>query len=408
MHARIVSLSLVAGLAATLALPTRAVALDVYALGVGASSNTIVRFDSATPGTVSGPSAVAGLTAGDTLVGIDFRPATDELVGLAVNGNTARLYRIDPADLTASSIGAATVNAIAGATAFGVDFNPTVDRLRVVNNLASDGAGGNANNFRLNPNDGSLVNVDADIDVTGLPGGNANAPEIAVAYSNSVANAASTTLFGLVSGGDRLVTNGGAAPDFSTLQNVDLLGQDTSNNAGFDIAGSPEQAFAILEGGGVSRFFTIDLATGAATLVGTIGTGSIDFGGMSIRRATVRQLAAAICGRTPAAAAAVSTSALVTPVFGGDTPCLTLCQKWTAVCRKIAGTLKTCWQNAGKQTAAAGKLRCIDLAGDDKKECVAAIKVEQTDLKLFLATDLESAVAFCLGAGVAQCLANCS
>lgn len=256
-------------------------AFEIIALGVGANANSIVRFDSATPATTVGPLAVTGLTG--TLVGIDRRPATGELVGLAVNGNTALLYRIDLATGAATSIGSATVNTIAGATSFGMDFNPTVDRIRVVNNLASDGAGGNANNFRLNAADGTLVAVDPDLSFTGLPGGNGNAPEVAIAYSNNLANPGGvTTIFGIVSGGDRLVMNGGAGPGFPTLQNVGLLGVDTSNNAAFDITGPANLAFAILEVGGVSGLYTVDLTTGAATLVGTVGTGTIDFGGMAL------------------------------------------------------------------------------------------------------------------------------
>jgi hypothetical protein len=152
----------------------------------------------------------------------------------------------------------------------------------VVNNLASDGAGGNANNFRLNPNDGSLVAVDADLDFTGLPGGNANAPEVAVAYTNNFDNqGGATTLHGIVSGGDRLVINGGAAPGFPTLSNVGLLGVDTSNNAGLDISGVNNIARAILEVGGVSGLYNIDLTTGAASLVGNVGNGTVDFGSLT-------------------------------------------------------------------------------------------------------------------------------
>jgi len=153
-----------------------------------------------------------------------------------------------------------------------------VDRIRVVNNLASDGAGGNANNFRLNPNDGVLAGIDPDLDFTGLPGGNANAPSTAVAYANSFAGAATTTLFGIVTGGDRLVTHGGAAPGFPTLQNVGLLGVDTSNNVGFDIQTQTSLnniGFAALQTGAESEFYTINLTTGAATLVGDIANATV-------------------------------------------------------------------------------------------------------------------------------------
>lgn len=59
----------VIGLAALVVLgrPGAAAALDVYALAVGANANAIVRFDSATPGTISGPTPVTGLGGTDAI-----------------------------------------------------------------------------------------------------------------------------------------------------------------------------------------------------------------------------------------------------------------------------------------------------------------------------------------------------
>jgi hypothetical protein len=251
---------------------------NLLALGVGADANKLVRFAADAPGTVA-TSALTGLGA-STLVGIDVRPRTGELVGVAVNGNVTSLFRIDPASNAATLIGSATVNSITGATAFGVDFDPVNDVIRVVDNLASDGAGGNANNFRLNPNTGALIAVDPDLDFTGLPGGNANAPDVAIAYSNNFDGASTTTLFGLVSGGDRLVTHGGAAPGLPTLANVGATGFNTSNNAGFEIIGK-DTAIAIMEVGGKSSLFLIDLTTGSAMSLGQVGNGAVDFGGVT-------------------------------------------------------------------------------------------------------------------------------
>jgi hypothetical protein len=261
-------------------LESREVPARLVALGLGANANTLYRFDSATPGTVTS-TPVTGLGE-TTLVGIDYRPRTGQLIGIGVNGNSVTTYRIDLVSGVATVVGSATVNSISGATAFGVDFNPTVDRIRVVNNLASDGAGANVNNFRLNPNDGSLTAVDPDLDFAGMPGGAANAPEIAVAYTNSFDNqGGATTLHGLVSGGDRLVINGGAGPGFPSLQNVGNLLVDISNNAGLTITGADNSAFAVLEVAGVSGLYTVNLQSGLATLVANVGDGSVDFGGLA-------------------------------------------------------------------------------------------------------------------------------
>jgi hypothetical protein len=388
-----------------------AAAIEVIALGVGATSNQIVRFDSATPGTIDGPTPVTGLGGGDTLVGIDSRPATGDLIGLAVNGNTATLYEIDPGSGAATLIGPAIVNTIAGATAYGIDFNPTVDRLRVANNLASDGAGGNANNFRLNPNTGGLTAVDPDLDFTGLPGGNANAPEVAVAYANNVEGATTTTLFGIVSGGDRLVQNGGVGPGFPTLQNVGVLGVDTSNNAGFDIGGSPEQGFAILEVGGVSGFYAIDLASGAATLVGNVGNGTIDFGSMALSiQTSLLNNAAVICGQPPSAAAEAALRPSIVPdAPDSDADCPALCRKWTSTCRGLVGAVRSCWKNAGNKIASIRNADCNTLSvSPERKSCRDVVKAEKDELKSFLAIDGQSGLTACAGTGLAECILSCS
>src|SRR4051812_1557160 len=55
-------------------------------------ANTLLRFDSTAPGTILSTIAVSGLQVGETLEGIDFRPANGQLYGL---GSTSRLYSID-------------------------------------------------------------------------------------------------------------------------------------------------------------------------------------------------------------------------------------------------------------------------------------------------------------------------
>src|SRR6186713_1398487 len=59
------------------------------------STNHLLAFDSAAAGTVT-TIPVTGLGAGETLIGIDHRPATGALYGLTIDaGNTGRLYVIN-------------------------------------------------------------------------------------------------------------------------------------------------------------------------------------------------------------------------------------------------------------------------------------------------------------------------
>ena len=267
-------------------LEAREVPAAAFALGIGANANNLFRFDTATPQTLTSTTAITGLAASDVLVGTDFRPSTGQLYGVAANvgANTVRVYTINPTTGVATGVGTAqNVATITGATKFGVDINPVADLIRVTTDLPSDGsaAASNTNNFRLNPTTGALVAIDADLDFTALPAG--SAPEVAVAYTNSFAGAPNTTtLFGIVSGTDRLAINGVVGTPGAVLLDVGALGVNTSIVAGLDIFGPANTAVAALNVGGVSQLYSVNLATGAATLINTIGAGTLAIGDLSV------------------------------------------------------------------------------------------------------------------------------
>src|SRR4051812_36116129 len=106
------------------------------------SGNDIARFDSGATGVVTSV-PITGLQAGESIVGIDVRPATQGLYGV---GSSSRVYTLNPLTGTATQVGAAGAFTLNG-TSFAFDFNPTVDRMRVVSNTGQ--------NLRLNP-DGTL------------------------------------------------------------------------------------------------------------------------------------------------------------------------------------------------------------------------------------------------------------
>jgi hypothetical protein len=244
-----------------LALGLTAIASAEPIVGLTTTNNLIV-FDSATPGTVSSPVAITGLQAGETLLGIDFRPATRTLYGL---GSTSRLYTIDTATGVATQVGSAGAFTLSG-TAFGFDFNPTVDRIRVV--------GSTGQNLRLNPNNGTLTGTDTALAYAiGDASAGATPRVVGSAYTNNFAGATTTTLYAIDSNLDILATQ--TPPNAGVLNTVGALGFDTSDLVGFDISGLTGQSFAALTAptGGSSQLFAIDLAGGTATLLGTIGTG---------------------------------------------------------------------------------------------------------------------------------------
>lgn len=240
-------------------------------------NNVLLRFDSATPAVFDRTVPITGLVAGDGVVGIDFRPATGQLYGLAVNGATAHLYRIDPSTGAATQVGGdIALPQSAGAaldSAFGFDFNPVVDRIRVVSIFRD--------NFRLNPDTGAVAGADTALSANFVAG---------VAYDRNLPGGAATTLYGINSSADGLVLQGGIdgmpSPNGGVITAIGPLGVDTSVLVGFDIA-PPAQggtAFAALfiSASGGSQLFTIDLATGQATSIGPIGSGTLAIDALAV------------------------------------------------------------------------------------------------------------------------------
>ncbi len=243
-----------------LGLVSQAQALTIYGL---TSGNALVRFASNSPGVIDSSVGISGLSAGASLLGIDFRPATGELFALS---SDSRLYTLNVVTGAATAVGAAGQFALNG-TSFGFDFNPTVDRIRVVSNTDQ--------NLRLNPTNGALAATDGTIAyAAGDPNAGANPNAVGSAYTNSFNGATATTLYDIDSALDILVTQ--APPNNGTLNTVGSLGFNTSDAVGFDIFFFGNQAFAsFTTPGGFSSLYSLNLTTGAASLVGAIGGGLV-------------------------------------------------------------------------------------------------------------------------------------
>ncbi|MBC7781331.1 MAG: DUF4394 domain-containing protein [Proteobacteria bacterium] len=262
MRRKIAKSGLIAG-AFALAFSTQASALTIFGL---TGPNNLFTFDSATPGTISAPMAISNLAAGETIVGIDFRPANGGLFGLS---SASRIYSINQSTAAATQVGASGAFVLNG-TSFGFDFNPVPDRIRVTSNAEQ--------NLRLNPDNGALAATDAMLAyAAGDTNAGVNPNIVGAAYTNS--NFPSprtpppgTLLYGIDSNLDILVTQD--PPNDGILNTVGSLGVDTTDQVGFDIFSPGNLAFASLTGTvGFSSLYSINLATGAATLIGGIGNG---------------------------------------------------------------------------------------------------------------------------------------
>jgi hypothetical protein len=224
------------------------------------TNNTLLRFNSDVPGAILSATPVTGLLAGESLLGIDYRPAIKEIWGIS---DQNRLYVID--STTGLARLSATLNVNVNGSSFGVDFNPVPDRMRLVSNADQ--------NLRINVETGATT-VDGTLAFNTTDANAAANPNIVgAAYTNNFAGATTTTLYGIDANADALVIQN--PPNNGTLTAVGSLGVDTTDFVGFDIYGCDGAGFAslTLPGETASKFYRINLATGSAMLIGTIGIG---------------------------------------------------------------------------------------------------------------------------------------
>lgn len=200
--------------------------------------------------------AVTGLRPGESLLGIDFRPATGELFGL---GSANRLYRLNTATGAATQVGDPFAVPLNGRS-FGFDFNPTVDRIRVVS-----GAG---QNLRLVPDTGAVVDADPMMDGLQIDGAlnGATTAIMATAYTNSVSGAMTTVQYGIDAQTNQLFIQ--APPNDGTQTLVGDLGINIGKGVSLDIVFNTDTATNTAYAASRASLFSIDLETGAATLIG--------------------------------------------------------------------------------------------------------------------------------------------
>ncbi len=239
----------------------------------------LVSFDLQNPSVIRTDVAIGGLKAGQTLAAMDMRPQDNKLYALGVATDTfTTIYTVN------DTTGAMTIFAdsvrldVGGNPNIGFDFNPVANRLRIVS--AASGK-----NYRLNLTttpitviqDTTLSYKSTDINVGRTPFVGS------VAYTNSFVGATATKMFDIdektgsflqqnTPNGGFLITIGSTGLVFDTLDysvDIDIATGGTSalpTNIGYLTAN-------VLGGNNYDNLYTLDVATGAATLVGRIGNG---------------------------------------------------------------------------------------------------------------------------------------
>ena len=236
------------------------------------ASQKLINFSNLSPGTVARTVTITGLPAGETLVGIDFRPRTGQLYAVST---ASRIYTLNTTTGAATAVGTAAFTPAANGTAFGVDFNPVPDRIRFVSDAEQ--------NLRLHPDTGGLAGTDTTIAfATGDANQAANPNLVGAAYSSNIAGTTTTTMYAIDSNLDILVRQGSVggapvSPNSGQLFTIGALGVNTTDQVGFDIADFNDYALASLTTAGAtqSALYSINLSTGAATMIGTIGGGEV-------------------------------------------------------------------------------------------------------------------------------------
>jgi hypothetical protein len=219
----------------------------------------LISFDANNAGTILSRVAITSLNAGETIVGIDFRPANNLLYGL---GSSSQLYTIDTQTGFASRVGPPLTTALSG-TEFGFDFNPTVDRIRVVSNTGQ--------NLRLHPETGAVAAIDTSLSYAASDTNAGRSPSVVgAAYTNPDNNPATgTTLFVIDAGLDLGAVQD--PPNAGVLNTFAPFGTDVGDVLSFDISTTQILIAVAPNSGAASSLF--DVANNARRNLGTIGNG---------------------------------------------------------------------------------------------------------------------------------------
>jgi hypothetical protein len=223
--------------------------------------NRIVSFMADAPEMILTSRAIMGLPMGESLTGLDRRPATGTFYTLGTSGT---LYTLTPMGSGYMANAQPMLSVMPGGQPYGIDFNPVPDRLRLVNAAGQ--------NLRINVDTGATIEDGMIMSDTGM------AMLVAAAYTNNVAGATTTTLYALDAVTDRLLRS--TNPNAGTYTGLNMMGMPfgplgfaftTDNAVGFDISGRTSTAYANID----SLLWTIDLMTGVGSAVGIVGAGPL-------------------------------------------------------------------------------------------------------------------------------------
>jgi len=254
------------------------------------AGTNLIKFDSASPGSVTPVGALTGIASGQFLSAIHFRPSTGQLYAVSANNTAGTLYTVNINTAALTTVGTFAFPAQNGGSHFSMAFNPTNDELRVVswNGTIGSATEGFTQSIRINPNTGAFVVADPQPQyAAGDPNASTGEPAqlAALAYTNNFAGATSTTMYTWDYNHDVLARIGGAPhnPSSSTMNTISSYGTvggpflTFDPTIGFDISGASGTAYVTFNtdasNGTDYVFRSVNLTTGAFTNVGSFPGG---------------------------------------------------------------------------------------------------------------------------------------
>ncbi len=229
--------------------------LNVDADSYAVTSEGRLLFFERSSGAIRRSTAITGLASGESILGLDFRPADRAAYALA---NSGVLYTVNldsgegtlKSRLMADSADTSDPFEELAGEVYGVNFNPVADRLRVVSNSGQ--------NLRINVDTGATT-TDGAL--------NPGTPSVtAAAYSNSFAAACRTRLYVIDTSTNELFLQD--PPNAGTLAKLGDLDAEASAGdwAGFEVVTAENgtaQALALFPTAGGTTIYDIDLTTAA-------------------------------------------------------------------------------------------------------------------------------------------------
>lgn len=254
----------------TALLSNSSIAQNIYAIQ---SNTNLISFSATAPQVILSSVGITGITSGQTIEGLDFRPNTGQLYAFGYNKSTTgyQLYTVNLTSGIATALNTETLIAL-GNGPIGFDFNPTVDRIRVIS--------ANGGNYRLHPVTGLIAFTDGMLAYNATDVNSGMTPKIvAGAYTNSYIGSTATTLFNYDNMLNILTTQN--PPNAGTLNTIGASGVVTNTTTPmidmdiyFNSTNSTNLAYLVANtsiSANISQLHTVNLSTGALTLVGNVG-----------------------------------------------------------------------------------------------------------------------------------------